>query len=146
MYICILIEMNLADCRIINLPVIPDERGNLSFVEECNHIPFKIKRTYWLYDVPGGERRAGYALRATDDFIIAMSGSFDVLLSDGHEEKTVQLNRSYFGLLIPHGIWHEFRNFSTNSLALILSSSQYNKEQYVRPLDEFITLKADGKI
>lgn len=136
MYICILIEMNLADCRIINLPVIPDERGNLSFVEECNHIPFKIKRTYWLYDVPGGERRAGYALRATDDFIIAMSGSFDVLLSDGVEQKTVRLERSYYGLLVPHGIWREFINFSTNSLALVLSSDHFDREQYVRRIED----------
>ncbi len=136
MYICILIEMNLADCRIINLPVIPDERGNLSFVEECNHIPFKIKRTYWLYDVPGGERRAGYALRATDDFIIAMSGSFDVLLSDGIEQKTVRLERSYYGLLVPHGIWREFINFSTNSLALVLSSDHFDREQYVRRIED----------
>lgn len=128
--------MNLADCRIINLPVIPDERGNLSFVEECNHIPFKIKRTYWLYDVPGGERRAGYALRATDDFIIAMSGSFDVLLSDGVEQKTVRLERSYYGLLVPHGIWREFINFSTNSLALVLSSDHFDREQYVRRIED----------
>jgi len=138
--------MKLSDCKIVKLPVIPDERGNLSFVEECNHIPFKIKRTYWLYDVPGGESRAGYALRDTDDFIIAMSGSFDVLLNDGDEEKIIQLNRSYYGLLIPRGIWHEFRNFSTNSLALVLSSSRYDKDQYIRPLGDFTKIKSDGKI
>ena len=138
--------MNVSDCKIIQLPVIPDERGNLSFLEECNHIPFKIRRTYWLYDVPGGERRAGYALRETDDFVIAMSGSFDVFLHDGVESKTVQLNRSYYGLLIPRGIWHEFRNFSTNSLALVLSSDHYDAAQYVRSIDEFLTFKADGKI
>ena len=138
--------MTLSDCKIIQLPVIPDERGNLSFVEECNHIPFKIRRTYWLYDVPGGERRAGYALRDTDDFVIAMSGSFDVYLNDGEGEKTVQLNRSYCGLFIPRGIWHEFRNFSTNSLALILSSDLYDAGQYVRPVDEFLELKSNGKI
>lgn len=138
--------MKLSDCKIIDLPVIPDERGNLSFVEENRHIPFAIKRTYWLYDVPGGERRAGYALRNTDDVVIAISGSFDVFLHDGVESKTVQLNRSYYGLLIPHGIWHEFRNFSTNSLALILSSDLYDAQQYVRPLEEFIALKSDGKV
>lgn len=138
--------MKLQDCKTIQLPIIPDERGNLSFIEECNHIPFRIKRTYWLYDVPGGERRAGYALRATDDFVIAMSGSFDVVLNDGSEEKTIQLNRSYTGLLIPCGIWHEFRNFSTNSLAMVLSSEHYDTSQYVRGIDEFKALKADGKI
>ncbi|MBO4340647.1 MAG: FdtA/QdtA family cupin domain-containing protein [Bacteroidales bacterium] len=138
--------MDISDCRLINLPVIPDDRGNLSFVEECNHIPFRINRTYWLYDVPGGERRAGYALRDTDDFVIAMSGSFDVFLSDGKDEKTVRLNRSYCGLYIPRGIWHEFRDFSTNSLALVLSSRHYDALQYVRPLEEFVELKQNGKI
>lgn len=138
--------MNLQDCKIIRLPVIPDVRGNLSFIEECNHIPFRIRRTYWLYDVPGGECRAGYALRATDDFVVAMSGSFDVLLSDGSDEKTVHLNRSYEGLYIPRGIWHEFRNFSTNSLAMVLSSEHYDADQYVRSAEEYKALKADGKI
>lgn len=138
--------MTLQDCKTIQLPIIPDERGNLSFIEECEHIPFRIKRTYWLYDVPGGERRAGYALRATDDFVVAMSGSFDVLLSDGSAEKTVRLNRSYEGLYIPRGIWHEFRNFSTNSLAMVLSSEHYDASQYVRGIDEFKALKADGEI
>lgn len=138
--------MQLSDCKLISLPVIPDERGNLSVVEQYKDIPFQLRRTYWLYDVPGGERRAGYALRATDDLVIAMSGSFDVFLDDGVDTKTVQLNRSYYGLLIPHGIWHEFRNFSTNSLALVLSSDLYDAKQYVRPLEEFIKMKADGQI
>ena len=138
--------MKLQECKTIQLPIIPDDRGNLSFIEECNHIPFRIKRTYWLYDVPGGERRAGYALRATDDFVIAMSGSFDVVLSDGEKEKTIQLNRSYEGLYIPRGIWHEFRNFSTNSLALVLSSEHYDASQYVRGIDQLKALKADGEI
>ena len=138
--------MKLSQCKLIQLPVIPDERGNLSFVEECNHIPFQIKRTYWLYDVPGGESRASYALRATDDFVISMSGSFDVFLNDGTEEKTVQLNRSYFGLYIPHGIWHEFRNFSTNSLALILSSDHFHPEQYMRSIQDFFAYKSHGEV
>lgn len=138
--------MTLQDCKTIQLPIIPDERGNLSFIEECEHIPFRIRRTYWLYDVPGGERRAGYALRATDDFVVAMSGSFDVLLSDGSAEKTVRLNRSYEGLYIPRGIWHEFRNFSTNSLAMVLSSELYDASQYIRGIDELKALKADGEI
>lgn len=136
----------LSDCKLISLPVIPDERGNLSFVEQLNHVPFPIKRVYWLYDVPGGERRAGYALRNTDDVVIAMSGSFDVFLNDGTDTRTVQLNRSYYGLLIPRGIWHEFRNFSTNSLALVVSSELYDPGQYIRQMDEFLTLKSHGKV
>lgn len=138
--------MDLKDCKTIQLPIIPDERGNLSFIEECNHIPFRIKRTYWLYDVPGGERRAGYALKATDDFVVAMSGSFDVFLSDGNQEKTVHLNRSYEGLYIPRGIWHEFRNFSTNSLAMVLSSEHYDAGQYVRGIDKVKALQDNGEI
>ena len=138
--------MDLKDCKTIQLPIIPDERGNLSFIEECNHIPFRIKRTYWLYDVPGGERRAGYALKATDDFVVAMSGSFDVFLSDGFQEKTVHLNRSYEGLYIPRGIWHEFRNFSTNSLAMVLSSEHYDAAQYVRGIDKVKALQDNGEI
>jgi dTDP-4-dehydrorhamnose 3,5-epimerase-like enzyme len=138
--------MNLQDCKTIQLPIIPDERGNLSFIEEGNHIPFRIKRTYWLYDVPGGERRAGYALKATDDFVVAMSGSFDVLLKDGTGERTVHLNRSYEGLYIPRGVWREFRNFSTNSLAMVLSSEHYDPAQYVRGIDELKALKAHGEI
>ena len=138
--------MDLKDCKTIQLPIIPDERGNLSFIEECNHIPFRIKRTYWLYDVPGGERRAGYALKATDDFVVAMSGSFDVFLSDGNQEKTVHLNRSYEGLYIPRGIWHECRNFSTNSLAMVLSSEHYDAAQYVRGIDKVKELQDNGEI
>ena len=138
--------MNLQDCKKIQLPVIPDERGNLSFIEECNHIPFRIKRTYWLYDVPGGERRAGYALRTTDDFVVAMSGGFEVLLSDGTREETVHLNRSYEGLYIPRGIWHEFRNLSTNSLVMVLSSEHYDASEYVRGKEEFKALKANGEL
>ena len=138
--------MRLQDCKTIQLPVVPDDRGNLSFIEECNHIPFRIKRTYWLYDVPGGERRAGYALRSTDDFVVAMSGGFDVRLNDGTREKTVHLNRPCEGLYIPRGIWHEFRNFSTNSLVMVLSSEHYDAAQYVRGVGEFKALKADDKI
>lgn len=138
--------MILSECKVIQLPVIPDERGNLSVVEQFKDIPFQIKRTWWLYDVPGGERRAGYALKATDDFIIAMSGSFDVILNDGKEDMTVHLNRSYYGLYIPRGIWHEFRNFSTNSLALVLSSEHFDQDQYVRSIDDLNALKSDGNV
>lgn len=134
------------EAKLIQLPKILDLRGNLSVIEEFNNIPFKIERVYWIYDVPGGESRAGYALRDTDDFVLALSGSFDVVTHDGIESKTIQLNRSYYGLLIPHGLWHEFRNFSTNSLALVLSSRQYDSTQYIRSLEDFILSKQNGEI
>ena len=132
--------------KIINLPKFLDARGNLSFVEEENHIPFKIRRTYWLYDVPGGEARGGHAYRENQEFIVALSGSFDVVLDDGQEKRTYTLNRSYYGLYVPKGLWREMENFSTNSLAMILSSTDYDPNDYVRDYDEFLTLKKDGKI
>ena len=132
--------------RIVNLPKILDARGNLSFVEQENHIPFAIKRTYWLYDVPGGECRGGHAYKENQEFIVALSGSFDVILDDGKEKKVFTLNRSYYGLYVPKGLWREMDNFSTNSLALILSSTNYDADDYVRDYDEFIKLKHDGKI
>ena len=132
--------------RIINLPRFLDARGNLSFVEQENHIPFVIRRTYWLYDVPGGECRGGHAYKENQEFIVALSGSFDVILDDGDEKETFTLNRSYYGLYIPKGLWREMDNFSTNSLALILSSTDYDANDYVRDYDEFLKLKHDGKI
>ena len=132
--------------RIVNLPKFLDARGNLSFVEQENHIPFAIKRTYWLYDVPGGECRGGHAYKENQEFIVALSGSFDVILDDGKEKKVFTLNRSYYGLYVPKGLWREKDNFSTNSLALILSSTNYDADDYVRDYDEFIKLKHDGKI
>lgn len=132
--------------RIVNLPKFLDARGNLSFVEQENHIPFAIKRTYWLYDVPGGECRGGHAYKENQEFIVALSGSFDVILDDGKEKKVFTLNRSYYGLYVPKGLWREMDNFSTNSLALILSSTNYDADDYVRDYDEFIKLKHDGKI
>lgn len=134
------------DPKIINLPKFLDVRGNLSFVEQENHIPFAIRRTYWLYDVPGGEARGGHAYRENEEFIVALSGSFDVILDDGKEKKTFTLNRSYYGLYVPKGLWREMDNFSTNSLAMILSSTNYDANDYVRDYDEFIKLKRDGKI
>ena len=101
--------------RIINLPKFLDARGNLSFIEQENHIPFIIKRTYWLYDVPGGESRGGHAYKENDEFIVALSGSFDIVLDDGIEKKVYTLNRSYYGLYVPSGFWREMVNFSTNS-------------------------------
>lgn len=132
--------------QIINLPQFLDARGNLSFVEQENHIPFVIRRSYWLYDVPGGECRGGHAYKENQEFIVALSGSFDVILDDGKEKKTFTLNRSYYGLYVPKGLWREMDNFSTNSLALILSSTDYNANDYVRDYDEFLKLKHDGKI
>ena len=132
--------------RIIELPKFLDARGNLSFVQNNTHIPFEIKRTYWLYDVPGGESRGGHAYRETEEFVIALSGSFDVIVDEGKEKKTFHLNRSYYGLYIPKGMWREMDNFSTNSLALEFASTKYNPEDYIRDYNEFLKLKEDGKI
>lgn len=132
--------------QVIQLPKFLDARGNLSFVEQENHIPFVIKRTYWLYDVPGGESRGGHAYRDNQEFIIALSGCFDVVLDDGDEKKVFTLNRSYYGLYVPKGLWREMENFSTNSVGLILSSTKYDENDYVRDYDEFLKLKRDGKI
>jgi uncharacterized RmlC-like cupin family protein len=116
------------------LPKIPDRRGNLTFIESDRHIPFSIQRVHWIYDVPGGESRGGHAYKENQEFIIALSGSFDVIINDGHEEKTFHLNRSYYGLYIPAMIWREMENFSTNSLALVISSTKYNVDDYIREL------------
>jgi uncharacterized RmlC-like cupin family protein len=120
--------------KIIQLPKILDRRGNLSFIESGNHIPFPIQRVHWIYDVPGGEKRGGHAYKENQEFIVALSGSFDVVVNDGKEEKTYHLNRSYYGLYIPAMIWRQMENFSTNSLALVLSSTKYNADDYIRDL------------
>lgn len=125
--------------RIIALPKFLDKRGNLSVIEEWKNIPFKIERTYWIYDVPGGEARGGHAYKENQEFIVALSGSFDVILDDGKERKTYSLNRSYYGLYVPKGIWREMNNFSTNSLALILSSTAYNAEDYIYDYEQFLS-------
>ncbi|MDE6859058.1 MAG: FdtA/QdtA family cupin domain-containing protein [Duncaniella sp.] len=127
--------------QIIDLPKFLDKRGNLSFIEEFKHIPFKIARAYWIYDVPGGENRGGHAYRENEEFIVALSGSFDVILDDGVDKKTYSLNRSYYGLYVPKGIWREMNNFSTNSLAVILASAPYNQDDYIRDYKEFKKLK-----
>jgi len=128
---------------IINLPKIEDERGNLSFIEENNHIPFTIKRVYWIYDVPGGQKRGGHAFKNADEFIVALSGSFDVVLDNGYELKTINLNRSYYGIYIPRMNWRSLENFSTNSLCLVLSSELYNSEDYIRDYEQYKLLKND---
>lgn len=132
--------------KIIELPKFLDARGNLSFAEQNNHIPFEIKRTYWIYDVPGGENRGGHAFKETEEFIIAISGGFDVIIDDGKERKTFTLNRSYYGLYIPKGVWREITNISTNSLALEFASTKYNPNDYIRNYDEYIKLKNNGEI
>ena len=126
------------EIRLINLPRISDPRGNLSFIEKDNHIPFKIKRAYWIYDVPGGETRGGHAFKQQKEFIIALSGSFDVFVDDGINNKIISLNRSYYGLYIPAGLWRQMLNFSTNSVALVASSTNYYESDYLRDYDNFI--------
>lgn len=127
--------------RLIDLPKIPDPRGNLSFIEEEYHIPFKIKRTYWIYDVPGGEVRGGHAFKEQQEVIIALSGSFDVIVNDGLATETFSLNRSYYGLYLPAGLWRQMQNFSTNSLALVLSSTGYHVEDYIHDYSDFLKFR-----
>lgn len=134
------------DVRIIELPKFLDARGNLSFAEQNNHIPFEIKRTYWIYDVPGGEDRGGHAFKENQEVVIALSGAFDVVVDDGVNKKSFTLNRSYYGLFIPKGLWRTMENFSTNSLALEFGSEHYTMSDYIRDYDEFLKLKRDGKI
>ena len=136
--------MTVEDCKLIELPRFLDVRGNLSFVEQLNHIPFEIKRTYWIYDVPGGEGRGGHAYRDNQEFIVSLSGAFDVIVDDGREKKTFSLNRSYYGLFVPNGLWREMVNFSTNSVALEFGSTNFDKSDYIRNYEEYIKLKHDG--
>lgn len=123
--------MELSQAKIINLPKILDARGNLSVIEEKKQIPFEIERTYWIYDVPGGEVRGGHAYRKNEEFIVALSGSFDVILDDGSDRKVFSLNRSYYGLYVPNGIWRQMINFSTNSVAMILASTKFDLSDYI---------------
>jgi oxalate decarboxylase/phosphoglucose isomerase-like protein (cupin superfamily) len=123
--------------KIIQLPKILDKRGNLSFFENPGQLPFEIARTYWIYDVPGGEVRGSHAFKKQQEFIIALSGSFDVILNDGDVETKFSLNRSYFGVYIPKMYWRKLENFSTNSLALIVSDRAYEEDDYIRSFDEF---------
>lgn len=129
--------MTLQDVKIINLPKILDERGNLSFMENDNQLPFAIKRVYWIYDVPGGEQRGGHGYKDLQELIVALSGSFDVVLNDGKEQKTFTLNRSYYGLYVPKMIWRHMENFSTNALAFIATDALYDADQYIRDYDQF---------
>lgn len=136
--------MNFNEPHIIELPKIFDDRGNLSFVEESSHIPFEIARTYWIYDVPGGEIRGAHAFREQKEIIIALSGSFDVILNDGRSEQIYSLNRSYKALYVPEMLWRSMENFSTNSVALVLASTTFDDADYIRDFDEFLNLKTNG--
>ena len=139
-------KMTIEDARIIDLPRFLDARGNLSFAENYKQIPFEIKRTYWIYDVPGGESRGGHAYCENEEFIIALSGAFDVIVDDGKQKKTFNLNRSYYGLYVPKGLWREMENFSTNSFALEFGSSLYKESDYIRDYQKYLKLKRDGEI
>jgi len=130
----------LGKAGIIDLPRVLDARGNLSFIEELNHIPFRIERCYWIYDVPGGEKRGGHSFYKNEELIIALSGSFDVVLDNGYRREIISLNRSFYGLFVPKLFWREIENFSTNSLAFILSSSKYDPDDYIRDYEIFKNL------
>lgn len=130
--------MSLADCALVKLPKIADPRGNLTFIEGENHVPFDIKRVYYLYDVPGGAERGGHAHRDLEQFLIAASGSFEVSVTDGADKKTFFLNRSYYGLYIPRMIWREMSNFSSGSVCLVLASARYEEQDYYRDYDEYL--------
>jgi len=128
--------------ELITLPKFLDLRGNLSFIEEDSQLPFKIRRVYWIYDVPGGEHRGGHAFKETQELIVALSGSFEVVLNDGNKEYRFSLNRSYYGMLVPNMIWRTLENFSTNSLALIIASTDYDRGDYIFDYEAFKDLKA----
>ena len=130
--------MGVEQCRIVELPKVADPRGNLSFIEGGRHIPFEIKRVYYLYDVPGGETRAGHAHKKTEQFIIAASGSFDLILDDGKERRTIGLNRSWKGVYIPTMVWRELVNFSSAGVCLALASTYYDASDYIRDYEEFL--------
>ncbi len=130
---------------VIDLPKIGDERGNLSIIEQLKQVPFEIKRVYWIYDVPGGLDRGEHAYKKNQEFIVALSGSFDVVLDDGKERNVYSLNRSYKGLYVPAGMWRRMTNFSTNSLALVLSSTEYDVSDYIMDYNEFLKWSCDHK-
>ncbi len=131
----------MEEAHIIQLPKNGDRRGNLSVIEQMDRIPFKIERAFWIYDVPGGEFRGGHAYREAEEFIVALSGSFDVVVDDGTRKQVFSLNRSYYGLYIPKRMWRGMENFSTNSLALVLSSTPYDEADYIRDYEEFKRIK-----
>jgi oxalate decarboxylase/phosphoglucose isomerase-like protein (cupin superfamily) len=137
--------MSLAKCSLIDLPKISDPRGNLTFVEGNRHVPFDVARVYYLYDVPGGAERGGHAHKDLQQLIIAISGSFDVILDDGQQKKRLQLNRSYTGLYVPRMIWRELDNFSSGAVCLVLASNRYTESDYYRNYDDFLEALGENK-
>ena len=135
--------MKLDQVRMLDFPKILDARGNLTFIQENDHIPFDIKRAYWIYDVPGGEVRGGHAYHELNEVIIALSGSFDVVIDDGEAKKIISLNRSYYGVLVPKKLWRRLENFSTNSLALIVGDRPFSEEDYIRDYEKFKELNRE---
>ena len=129
--------IKVGDIKILDFPKIEDDRGNLSFLESSNQIPFDIERLYFIYDVPGGAIRGGHAYQELNEVIIALSGSFDVVVNDGKNEKKISLNRSYYGLYVPNGLWRELENFSTNALCLIVADKNYNEADYIRDFQDY---------
>jgi hypothetical protein len=129
--------MSVSDCRLVLLPKVADPRGNLTFIEGERDFPFGIERTYLIYDVPGGERRGGHAYRTLQEGIISLSGSFDVVLSDGRDTQRVSLNRPYSALYVPRMIWRHMENFSTNAVALVVASAHYDESDYIRDYEIF---------
>lgn len=142
---CVQVAMTLARCKMIELPKVSDPRGNLTFLEGERHVPFRIERVYYLYDVPGGAERGGHAHLQLEQLIIAMSGSFDVVLDDGRERKRVHLNRSYYGLYVCPMIWRELDNFSSGSVCLVLASNRYDEADYIRNYTQFVSAVRRGR-
>ena len=136
--------MALVDCRLIDLPRVHDARGNLTFIEGRHHVPFEIRRVFYLYDVPGGSSRAGHALRTCEQFLISLSGAFDVLLDDGAARQRFHLNRSHYGLYVTPLTWRELDNFSSNSVCLVLASEPFEEQGYLRDYQTFLTAVRDG--
>lgn len=137
--------MGFSDVKHINLPKIYDPRGNLSFLENGGLVPFEIERTYWVYDVPGGKKRFGHAFHRQQEIIISLSGSFDIVLNDGKEERRYHMARSYYGLYVPQMMWRELDNFSTNSVALILASTPYDANDYIEDFETYKNMTENEK-
>jgi len=131
----------IEDCLEMNVPKIPDVRGNLTYIESAVHVPFSIRRVYWIYDVPGGEVRGGHAYRELQEFMVALSGSFDAHISDGTSRRVITLNRSYYGLYVPRMIWRQLVNFSTNAVCLIVASLPFDEGDYIRRYDDFVAAR-----
>ena len=137
--------IKIRGCEIVTLPKINDPRGNLTFIEGGRHVPFAIQRVFYLYDVPGGADRGGHALKSCHQFMVAISGSFDVTLYDGKENQRIHLNRSYYGLYVPPMIWREMDNFSSGSVCLVMGSTTYDSADYYRDYNEYLKILAEGK-